>query len=269
MNYEQCLELPRAIATSDGTPMKGSKSNTTNVLQKRYEKAANAIFSTSLKPSWVPHAVIMEGMFLINITPWSAHQNMGDYADFLIRQHIYSHFRNGSTEVHLLFDDPECVQQSPKYFERLHRDMTTQLPDDHHCGEFTSDMIIPPKWRSDILSCRICKRNLVCFLSTYFLTKIQQKLNPQQMFVTAGGFRGDQTNKAFFVTSASKEPQCNQSLYCNAEESDTRIWLHVMNSTGTKKLVLSPDTDVYHIGLPIISGTGLECVVRLIKLSRA
>ena len=263
VNYEQCLELPRAIATSDGAPMKGSKSNTTNVLQKRYEKAENAIFSTSLKPSWVPHAVVMEGMFLINITPWSAHQNMGDYANFLISQHIYSHFRNGSTEVHLLFDDPECVHLSPKYFERLHRDKTTQLPEDHHCSEFTSDMIIPPKWRSDILSCRICKRNLVCFLSTYFLTKIQHKLNPQQMFITAGGFRGDQSNKAFFVTSASKEPQCNESLYCNAEESDTHIWLHVINSTGTKKLVLSPDTDVYHIGLPIISGTELECVVRL------
>ncbi len=51
-------------ATSDGAPMKGSKSNTTNV---RYEKAENAIFSTSLKPSWVPHAMVMEGMFLINI----------------------------------------------------------------------------------------------------------------------------------------------------------------------------------------------------------
>lgn len=124
-------------------------------------------------------------------------------------------------------------------------------------------MIIPPKWRNDILSCRICKRNLVCFLSAYFLTKIQGKLRLQQIFITAGGFCGNQSNKAFFVTSISKQPQCNESLYCNAEESDTRIWLHVMNSTGTKKLVLSPDTDVYHIGLPIISRTGLDCVVRL------
>ena len=262
-NYEQCLELPRAIAYADGTPMKGAKSNTTTVLEKRYQKAATTILSTSLKSGWVPDSVVMEGMFLINITPWSAHQNMGDYANFLINQHILPHFRNRSTEVHLLFDDPECVQLSPKYFERLHRDKTTQLPEDHQCNEFSSDLMIPPKWRSDILSCRVCKRNLVCFLSTYFLTKIQRRLRPQQVFVTAGGFRGDYTNKALFVKSTSVQPECKESLYCNAEESDTRIWLHVMNSTGTKKLVLSPDTDVYHIGLPIIAGTELDCVVRL------
>ena len=29
--YEQCVELPRAIATPDGHPMKGTKSNTTSV----------------------------------------------------------------------------------------------------------------------------------------------------------------------------------------------------------------------------------------------
>ena len=38
-----------------------------------------------------------------------------------------------------------------------------------------------------------------------------------------------------------------------AEESDTRIWLHTVNSCGNRKLILSPDTDVYHIGLPVIA----------------
>ena len=65
-----------------------AKSNTTNVLQKRYEKADPVIIVSSLKPGWIPHASIMEEMFLINITPWSAHQSISDYADFLI-QHIY------------------------------------------------------------------------------------------------------------------------------------------------------------------------------------
>ena len=37
----------------------------------------------------------------------------------------------------------------------------------------------------------------------------------------------------------------------------------MINSAGTKKLVLSPDTDVYHIDLPIIASTHIECVVRL------
>ena len=61
--------------------------------------------------------------------------------------------------------------------------------------------------------------------------------------------------------------QCDSQLESNAEESDTRIWLHVMNSAGQNKLVLSPDTDVYHIGLPFIAGTNLSVQVRLSSFS--
>jgi len=41
-------------------------------------------------------------------------------------------------------------------------------------------------------------------------------------------------------------------LTCDAEESDTRVWLHVVHSAGTRKLLFSPDTDVYHIGLFLV-----------------
>ena len=58
-------------------------------------------------------------------------------------------------------------------------------------------------------------------------------------------------------------PQPDSSLTCNAEESDSRIWLHVLYSAGDKKLVLSPDTDVYNIGLPLIAETNLDVIVRL------
>ena len=151
---------------------------------------------------------------------------------------------------------------SPKYFERQHRDKTSQLPEDHSCTDFSPDMLIPPKWRSNILSCRTCKRSLVRFLSTYFLEKIKRRLGQDQRFVTAGGLNGNLKDQARSVTS-STQPTSDDSLLCNTEESDTRIWLHVVNSAGTRKLVLSPDTDVYHIGLPIIAGTNLECIVRL------
>ena len=119
------------------------------MLEKRYKDAEPCIFSTSLRPGWVRDTVVMEGMFLINITPWSAHKSIGEYAHFLIRQHISPFFRNNTKEVHLLFDDPDCVKISPKYFERLQRDKTAQLPV-HHCTEFSSDMIIPPKWRNNV-----------------------------------------------------------------------------------------------------------------------
>ena len=46
--YEQCIELPRAIATPDGHPIKGTKSNTTKVLEKGYENASPQIILTAL-----------------------------------------------------------------------------------------------------------------------------------------------------------------------------------------------------------------------------
>jgi len=123
-------------------------------------------------------------------------------------------------------------------------------------------MVIPPKWREDVLNCRVCKRNLVCFLSHHFLERIRRKLQPQQRFVTAGGFNGAQRNQALF-TELNTIPQCDNRLACNAEESDTRVWLHVINSAGQRKLVLSPDTDVYHIGLPFLGRTTLDVLVQL------
>ena len=172
--YVQCIELPRAIATSDGAPNKGTKSNTTNCLEKRYQHSTPPVILTSLDSQWYPDSVIMEGMFLINIKPWAAHNCLGEYANFLLKQHIHPYFRGGSSEVHLLFDDPERQGQSPKFFERQHRNKSNPVPDDHYCTEFTSDMVIPPKWRDDVLNCRKCKRNLVHFLSTYFLEKWQK-----------------------------------------------------------------------------------------------
>ena len=64
-------------------------------------------------------------------------------------------------------------------------------------------------------------------------------------------------------TECNLPPQSDSRLTCNAEESDSRIWLHVLNSSGEKMLVLSPDTDVYNIGLPLIADTNLDVIVHL------
>lgn len=134
--YQQCIELPRALATSDGSPTKGTKANSTKVYEKRYESVSPPIISTSLPQAWAPDAVIVEGMFMINVTPWSVHKTLGNYGEFLIRQHILPHFRNGATEVHLLFDDPESQIQSPKFFERNRRDLINPVSDEHYCNQF-------------------------------------------------------------------------------------------------------------------------------------
>ena len=62
-------------------------------------------------------------------------------------------------------------------------------------------------------------------------------------------------------------PKIDSRLTCNAEESDTRIWLHVVQSTGQRKLVISPDTDVYHIGLAFVAGTNINVIVQLSSIA--
>lgn len=39
------------------------------------------------------------------------------------------------------------------------------------------------------------------------------------------------------------------------------------HSTGQKKLVLSPDTDIYHIGLPLVANTELEVLIKISPLN--
>lgn len=64
----------------------------------------------------------------------------------------------------------------------------------------------------------------------------------------AGGFQGEIQDTAWCVTG-NHRPQPNPLYTCSAEESDTRIWLHVRESNAERVLVMSPDTDVYNIGL--------------------
>ena len=64
----------------------------------------------------------------------------------------------------------------------------------------------------------------------------------------AGGFQGEIQDTAWYVTGNNK-PEPEPAYTCSAEESDTRIWLHVKASNAQKVLVMSPDTDVYHIAL--------------------
>lgn len=106
-------------------------------------------------------------MFLINITPWRAHKNMGDSTDFFDVTACIPTFSKPITGSTLTF------KLQLNYFEKLHCDKTTEVPADHECTEFTPDLHIPSKWRANVLNCGVCKRNLMCFLCFYFVRKVQ------------------------------------------------------------------------------------------------
>ena len=80
--------------------------------------------------------------------------------------------------------------------------------------------------------------------------------------MTSGCYDGGKT----MTISASGVEEC-LTLVCDAEESDTRVWLHVLRSSGRKKLLHSPDTDVYHIGLTLIDPSIDDVYVQLSNMS--
>ena len=80
-------------------------------------------------------------------------------------------------------------------------------------------------------------------------------LHTTQSFVTAGGFEGSLQDEALPVQLHSLPRTYNPKLCCNAKEADTRIWLHAVHSAGTNKLVVSPDTDVYHKACLLLPNT--------------
>ena len=115
-------------------------------------------------------------------------------------------------------------------------------------------MKIHPKWR-EIIDCRICKRLLVVYLGDAFLRISPQVLRGEQRLYIAGASDGQDRNICWYTTCRGIE-EISLNLTSNAEEADTRVWLHVLWAVGEHKLVFSPDADVYHIGMLLAHNMG-------------
>ena len=175
-----------------------------------------------------------------------------------MRRFILPYFHKGTSEVHLLFDNPGALVENPKIFEQARQDMTASS--DHLCTVFFDDAEIPTKWQ-ETLKRRKCKRGLTVFLSAYIVQHIRPLLRETQKYV-----RSRATDDGHAVEVTKSAGPC-ATLQYDSDESDTRIWIHAEHSTGTKRYILSPDTDVYHIiGLPLISSTE-EIIIRLSRPS--
>ena len=247
---EQLIELPLALCDSTGNPIKGQKSYATQFIQCRYKNAVTSAFQSSLP--WRPQCCVIEGMFMINTTPLGSHKVMAEYAKFLFTRFVIVYFKKGCDEVHIIFDSPGRLQNTPKYFEHKRRDKLAIVKTNHCCDIITSDTTIPKKWREDLLHCRECKRSLVQYLTNFFLNHMHKYLLQNQTMYVAGGHNGDLMDTCWYVKNKTK-PNPDPKYSSNAEETDTRIWVHVKQTECERIPVVSPDTDVYHIGLPLAS----------------
>ena len=116
---------------------------------------------------------------------------MKEYAQFLLRRFVASYFSGGTNQVHIVFDNPGRLHDSPKVFERKRRDNTRTLLPDHEHVHFSDMCGVPTKWR-DCISCRKCKRTLVMYLGECFVQNavVICMLRCQQKLVLSGCFGG-------------------------------------------------------------------------------
>ena len=249
--------LPRALIGEDLFPYKSNKSSATEYLRKRYSQLPLVI---EYPPHhWTPHTAILEGMFMIQTSPVPTTSCMREYAQLLLAQYIRPHFRAGVQEVHVVFDSPGSMAETPKELEQKRRDsIVDEQTGSHSCIEIISTTPVPTKWRA-LLACRKCKHTLTHYLGKEMLLLVQNILSSMQTFVCNVG------EVAQSVTS-NGEILPSPQLWSNADEADLKVWLHC---TGTQKLLFSPDTDVYHVGLVFVSLLqGMEIVIQLTKTFR-
>ena len=189
--HEQYVPLPLALAESNGIPIKGQKSNSTKTLKARYKNASPPVFLNGLPENWIPESVMVEGMFILNTSPLCSHRTFADYSNFLSKRFLTPHFNNGAREVHLIFDNPGRMEQTPKHFERKRRDLSANVVAGHVCDDITESRPIPSKWRENIINCRNCKCNLVLFLGRYYMKVIPKQIQPGKVLIMAGCYEGD------------------------------------------------------------------------------
>ena len=179
---------------------------------------------------------------LKNINPLLLH--------FLFNQFILQHYKAGTSEVHLIFDKVYRQLFNPKRFEHVKR-YSKNSSDHQHCS-FIPEANVPNKWQ-EYLQCQQCKRSIVEAVGLALLQKGRYFLVGQQRLLLAGCFSGKGENNAWLLKEGEVSAEQPEQYYSTAQEADSRIWRHAMQSQATNILIYSPDTDVYNIGLSFLN----------------
>ena len=250
---DQYLELPRAITDANGLPYKSDKKNARDFLHNRYD-----ILLPYLPINWFPDAIIIEGMFMIQSIPFPG-CTMKQYTAFLLDKYARYYINQGVAEIHIVFDHANRQHDHPKQIERQRRNATCI----HNHTLFHDSLKAPSKW-CDHLECTVCKRRIINYTGYSILQMAPSLVAGTQKIIVSGFADGNDQDKAFFSTATTMKVY-DPTLTCNAEEADTRLWLHVIKSVGQKKLIYSPDTDTLFIGMGIVNTITTNVVIQISK----
>ena len=150
-------------------------------------------------PSWTPHTAILKGMFMIQTTPLPTMSCIREYVQLLLAQYVRPHFRAGAQEVHVVFDNPGSMKETPKEIEQKRRDNNADKT--RACKDLNCTTSIPTNWHA-LLACKTCKKCLTQYIAEEMITLVPSMLSRNQTFFC------NKQEIAFSVTS------CNEILPC-------------------------------------------------------
>ena len=179
---------------------------------------------------------------MIQTQPLTVNITIREYMMMLLKRFVVPHFRFGVGEIHVIFDNPGAMKESPKEIEQRRRG-SKNVKQSHDCVRLCGETAVPEAWRS-FINCRVCKKSLTHVIASASLEIIVPFLSSHQTFITT-------IAESAFEVSSDDNKLPVPYLWSNADEADLRVWLHCVHSHGHQILIFSPDTDVYHIGLPI------------------
>ena len=259
----QFIETPRAICTVDDMPNKGTKSVMYDIFRSRYSHDSDSeseLVTESLYSSPIVHnlnitgdcCLVAEGMNMIYKRPIGL-KTFEDYSNFLLSTCILPYINRGYTDIRILFDQSGTQGISPKIIEQKRRDKGEE---EGEYSEIQNSTVLPPSnsWRT-FLQIRHNKHLLCNFLCNKFLYDVQPLLSSSlcKKFIVSGGFHklfNSETPVTMCATTAGISPYHHQS---NHEESDTQIFLHVIDTDCSTVHIKSIDRDIALVGLPLMN----------------
>ena len=163
-----------------------------DAIHSRYQSVEPLVFVNSLP--WVPLAVIIDAIFIINTTPLRRATTMIDYTMLLFREFELEHY-NAET---VIFDKVTEKQFSPKYYKHVRQRNIVK----HVNTNFTLQCNIPQGWREYLMQ---MKHNRSYW--NYILRTGKVLLSDNQKLFLAECFSGNNNNCAWIIRSADVTPE--------------------------------------------------------------
>ena len=239
-NLDQFISLPRAIALENGDMV---TSNSKSKCKDTYKKIYKESFKTGLDLSSMD-SIVLDAMFIVHNTPVRFYKRFSEYLSSLFVKYVSTLLKDVK-EVIIAFDYQTLSDKSPKQLLRNKRD-----GDDfsERLIHFNRESSLPSNWKTFIKN-RENKQQLVNLICEEFVLLGTKLLQPGKVIIIGGGFL-DSHKTVHVELGTSYELGTHIT---NIDEGDSLVWFYALKSKYDNIVIYSPDNDVYHIGLPLIS----------------